>query len=90
MLNKLPTSMQALYKALPPDGADVGIVALYRVVFPLDADVEEHKLRDVQQKLGVYITRLNRRLREANQIVRPGARRGTYHLTLLKEPRSRK
>lgn len=81
--HKIPPALQALYKALPKDGKDISILALYRVLFPKD-ETEDAKLRDVQQKLGPSISRLNRRLREEKKLVRPGVGRGTYRLIRVK------
>ena len=75
----LPPKLEALYGFLRGKG-DVAILDIYTSL----VDPREGKpLREAQQYLGPYITKLNRRLREHKQIVRPGRLKGTYCLQAL-------
>lgn len=75
---ELPPKLRQLYDFLDDKG-DVDIHEVYASVFG-DAD---KPLRETQQYLGPYITKLNRRLREHGQAVRPGRLKGTYCLVKL-------
>ncbi len=75
---ELPPKLRKLHDFMQGKG-DVDILEIYRDV--VSGDVPP--LRDAQQQLGPYITRLNRRLREHRQAVRPGRIKGTYALTTL-------
>lgn len=74
----LPPRLQDLYDALDGKG-DVEIVSIYETV----VGPPPRPLRETQQYLGPYITKLNRRLREFGLIVKPGRLKGTYCLTSL-------
>lgn len=75
----LPPKLKALHDSLLGEG-DVPILDIYAKV----ADgTQERPLREAQQYIGTYITKLNRKLREHGQVVRPGRLKGTYHLTTL-------
>lgn len=73
----LPTQLSALYDALII-GHDVDFKTLWLSIRakPLTDD------RNVQQALGPYITRLNRRLRQHGRQVEPGRLKGTYRLVV--------
>ena len=74
---ELPPKLRGLYDFMRAhDGEDVTIPAIYGAVVAGDA----LDLRTAQQKLGPYITRLNRRLREHRKAVKPGRLKGTYAL----------
>lgn len=75
---ELPPKLHELYNFLTGKG-DVDILDIYRNV----VDPQERPLREAQQYLGPYITKLNRRLREHGQIVKPGRLKGTYCLTTI-------
>jgi hypothetical protein len=77
MSNDLPPQLQRLYDELAGRG-DVSIDVLFRAVF--GATESE---RSKQQRLGPYITRLNRRLRASRRKVTPGRLKGTYVLAVL-------
>lgn len=75
---ELPPKLKELHDFLKGKG-DVAILEIYRnVVSP-----RELPQREAQQYLGPYITKLNRRLREHRQVVRPGRIKGTYVLAAL-------
>ena len=73
---ELPPKLKELHDFLKGKG-DVAILDIYRNV----VSAEELPQRAAQQYLGPYITKLNRRLREHKQAVRPGRIKGTYVLT---------
>lgn len=76
---ELPPKLNALYAFLDGKG-DVDILDIYTTLI----DPRDGKpLREAQQYLGPYITKLNRRLREHRKIVRPGRIKGTYTLQAL-------
>lgn len=80
---ELPAKLQKLYDFMQGKG-DTPILDIYRHVLdrePTAAPRSEH--RYAQQELGTHITRLNRRLREHKQVVRPGRIKGTYVLVAL-------
>ena len=80
---ELPAKLQKLYDFMQGKG-DTPILDIYRHLNdrePERAQLSEH--RYAQQALGTHITRLNRRLREHKQAVRPGRIKGTYVLTSL-------
>ncbi len=80
---ELPEKLRKLYDFLDGKG-DTPILDIYRHVLdrePEPAPLSEY--RYAQQALGTHITRLNRRLREYRQAVRPGRIKGTYMLTTL-------
>ncbi len=80
---ELPEKLRKLYEFLQGKG-DTPILDIYRHLNdrePQRAQISEH--RYAQQALGTHITRLNRRLREHKQAVRPGKLKGTYVLTSL-------
>lgn len=73
---ELPASLQKLYDAVK-GGKPVTIDALHDTVFGETLDVR----RDMQQRLGSYVTKLNRRLKKHDKAVKPGDLKGTYVLT---------
>lgn len=75
---ELPPKLGQLHDFLAGKG-DVDILDIYASVI----GTEEVPLRSAQQYLGPYITKLNRRLREHKQVVRPGRMKGTYCLQAL-------
>lgn len=75
---ELPPKLGELYRFLDGKG-DVDILEIYYSI----VDPVERPLREAQQYLGPYITKLNRRLREHRKIVRPGRIKGTYCLQAL-------
>lgn len=77
MTNQLPPKMQALYDVLQPHGQDIPILKIFAA---LKGDFSDEPQRHIQQHLGPYITRLNRRLAGARQRVEPGKMKGTYRL----------
>ena len=72
----LPKQDAALYEALK-GGKDVSIETLL-VALGLETRADP---RTDQQVVGVYVTRLNRRLRGHKQRVQPGQIKRTYRLT---------
>lgn len=74
----LPPRLLELYNALDSKG-DVDIIEIYETV----VGPPPRPLRETQQYLGPYITKLNRRLRGHGLIVKPGRLKGTYCLTSL-------
>lgn len=81
---KLPASLQKLYDALAarvlPDGArSVPVAQLHEVVYGHHTE----DVRLMQQRLGSYVTKLNRRLKGHKLAVKPGDRKYTYVLTSL-------
>ncbi len=74
----LPPRLLELYRALDGQG-DVDIIKIYEIV----VGPPPRPLRETQQYLGPYITKLNRRLREHGLKVKPGRIKGTYCLTTL-------
>lgn len=79
MSNSLPPRLGRLYALFPKSGADVPIDTLYVAIFPDEGAAP----RDAQQRLGSYVTRLNRRLAKDKQRVAPGVGRRTLRLTKL-------
>lgn len=75
---ELPPKLKELHTFLSGKG-DVDILEIYTSI----VDPRERPLREAQQYLGPYITKLNRRLREHRQVVRPGRMKGTYCLQAL-------
>jgi hypothetical protein len=76
---ELPPKLGELYRLLDGKG-DVDILEIYTSI----VDPREGKpLREAQQYLGPYITKLNRRLREHRKAVKPGRIKGTYCLCAL-------
>jgi len=86
---KLPASLQKLYDALDarrtPDGVAqaVHVEQLHNAVYGRDAAPEIETVRHLQQRLGSYVTKLNRRLKGHKLAVKPGDRKYTYVLTKL-------
>ena len=76
---RFPRQGEALFNALKGQG-DVAIADLFHAVYP---DRELGEKRDMQARLGPFITRLNRRLKGEKQVVRPGHLKGTYRLDPL-------
>lgn len=74
-MSELPIRLQQLYSALLSQG-DVSISHLCAAI-----DLADDKL--AQQRLGSYITRLNRRIRKRGLGVVPGDRKRTYRLVVL-------
>lgn len=75
---ELPPKLRQLHDFLAGK-ADTDIMDIYMNVI----DPDPVPLRQAQQYLGPYITKLNRRLREHKQTVKPGRLKGTYVLTSL-------
>lgn len=75
---ELPPKLGELYRFLDGKG-DVDILEIYTSV----VEPRERPLREAQQYLGPYITKLNRRLREHKKRVVPGRIKGTYCLSAL-------
>ena len=73
---KLPDQQQRLYDRLKGRG-DVRIEELLKTI---EVSPGRH---NQQQVLGSYITRLNRRLRNHGQAVKPGEVKRTYRLVVL-------
>lgn len=73
----LPAKLALLYAALPLE-TDVAIVTLHNTLFPQHADRDPTFM---QNCLGPYITKLNRRL--DGQAVKPGLLRKTYRLVTI-------
>ena len=74
---ELPPRLRGLYDFMhEQDGEDVDIFDIYCSVISENTPA----LREAQQQLGPYITRLNRRLREHRRAVKPGRLKGTYAL----------
>lgn len=76
----LPSALQKLFDTFPSRDEDVAIWTLYSAVFPQAPTIQPIQQ---QQKLGPYISRLNRRLRGERIAVVPGVARRTYRLTSL-------
>lgn len=76
----LPVREARLYRKLhePIVGADVPVAVLYTYVFDTDEQTDPTYM---QQRLGPYITRLNRRIKAAGWRVCPGEIKRTYRLT---------
>lgn len=72
---ELPPKLAELHRFLEGKG-DVAILDIYTSVI----DPRDKPLREAQQYLGPYITKLNRRLRSHGQRVQPGRIKGTYTL----------
>ena len=70
----LPPRLKQIYDALDGQG-EVDIDQLYRLVFDKDPP------KNVYEHLGIYFTRLNRRLAAHKRRVIPGRRKRTYCLT---------
>jgi hypothetical protein len=70
-----PVSQMNLLAALWGNG-DVPIPSLYGAV--LSTPTPNQEQRHLQQALGPYIIRLNRRLKKARLAVKPGRLKGTY------------
>jgi hypothetical protein len=83
---KLPASLQKLYDALEGDSTfetgylPVDVAGLHAAVY---GETEIEDVRHQQQRLGTYVTKLNRRLRGHKLAVKPGDRKYTYVLTSL-------
>lgn len=74
----LPPKLAQLHNILTGEG-EMSIEDIYRAFLNPDGK----PLREAQQYLGPYISKLNRRLREHNQAVKPGRLKGTYALVTL-------
>lgn len=75
---ELPAALQLLFDALKT-GKDTPIATIHATLF--GSTLEDP--RSMQQRVGPYVTRLNRRIRGAKKIVKPGALKGTYVLTSI-------
>ena len=87
---KLPASLQKLFDALRPvDPGNGGPVVREKSVLDLHEAVygplatAQTETRHQQQRLGSYVTKLNRRLKGHKLAVKPGDRKYTYVLTKL-------
>ena len=81
MLNdaqRLPPMQARLFNKLSGAG-DVAILVLFRALKHREPEARETR-RIQQQQIGVYITRVNRRLAASGLRIAPGAARGTYRL----------
>jgi len=81
---KLPASLQKLYDALDVKDAvgkrfEIMVGPLHQAVYGRTID----DVRYMQQRLGSYVTKLNRRLKGHKLAVKPGDRKYTYVLTSL-------
>lgn len=76
----LPPTIQRLYE-LVKDGKRVPIVKMHEAVFGLPAGPLSQ--RDMQQRVGSYVTKLNRRIRKQKKILKPAEIKGTYALVKL-------
>lgn len=77
---KLPASLQKLYGMLAVcPGGPVAVGPLHQEVYGHVTD----DVRHMQQRLGSYVTKLNRRLKGHKLAVKPGDRKYTYVLTSL-------
>jgi len=74
---ELPASLQRLFDTVK-GGEPATILSMYDAVFG-DSDTTDR--RYMQQRLGAYVTKLNRRLKGVGQAVKPGDLKGTYVLT---------
>lgn len=77
-LLELPTKMKQLLDVMEPAGQDVTVVKMFEAVKGEKATAE---YRHLQQHMGPYITRLNRRLAQYRYRVEPGRLKGTYRLS---------
>lgn len=77
MKDKLSAKQQRIFNAFHKFDFDVAIAHLYAVAFGGSAA----DTREMQQKLGPYITRINKKLK-AGQI-KPGDLKQTYRLVRL-------
>lgn len=80
----LPASLQRLYDAFllvgpPSDTPALTIEAMHNAVY----GATEGERRDMQQRVGPYVTKLNRRIRGHKLIVKPGDLKGTYVLATI-------
>lgn len=80
-VDDLPPKMQALYGAMASDGKDVSMMKMFAAV---KGDLSDEPQRHIQQHLGSYITRLNRRLAKRKERIEPGRLKGTYRLVSAK------
>lgn len=76
--DSLPPAQARLFNKLRETG-DVEILALFRALKHREPAAHETR-RIQQQQIGVYITRVNRRLAARGLRIAPGERRGTYRL----------
>lgn len=80
----LPESLKRLYDAFLMVGAAteapaLTIEAMHRAVY----GSLEGERRDMQQRIGPYVTKLNRRIRSHKLAVKPGDMKGTYVLLTI-------
>jgi hypothetical protein len=75
----LPPRQLELYHALAGKG-EVKVETLYALLFGRPGDMP---VREMQQHLGSPITRLNRRLKAAKLVVRPGRLKYAYELVKI-------
>ena len=89
MSNKieLSASLEKLYVALSEarcrpkyETTSVPVADLHKAVY---GETEIEDVRHMQQRLGSYVTKLNRRLKGHKLAVKPGDRKYTYALTSL-------
>lgn len=77
----LPPKQQELYAFLHGKG-DTAIIDIGRIVAPRHMH-DGVTVTEAHQRITYFITRMNRRLRAKNQVVRPGRLKGTYCLTSI-------
>ena len=77
-MTDLPPKMSILYGALVGKG-DVPVVSVHNTYF----GEPEADFRKAMQRLGPYVTKLNRRLKNQKKAVKPGRLKGTYCLITL-------
>jgi hypothetical protein len=80
---KLPASLQKLYDALQPAEDSRSVLELHEAVHGPLVTAQVNEVRHMQQRLGSYVTKLNRRLKGHKLAVKPGDRKYTYVLTSL-------
>lgn len=80
---ELPASLQKLYDALQPAEDSRSVLELHEAVYGPLVSAQVNEVRHMQQRLGSYVTKLNRRLKGHKLAVKPGDRKYTYVLTSL-------
>jgi hypothetical protein len=85
---ELPASLQKLYDALRADdntasGAVSPGISVGRLHLAVYGATDVKDVRHQQQRLGSYVTKLNRRLKAHKLVVKPGALKYSYVLKSL-------
>lgn len=78
----LPPALEKVFRAFSLD-TDVPFIQVYRIVCPEDTTPDK-KLKNVQQRIGPYISRINRRIGSHKMAIVPGVARRTYRLVCIK------